>query len=76
MADYKVCRTNSKTTVPCGMNAMLYYGTSLKQATKAFNEAKTGLDAWSNSNTTYGVVLSVYKLESRDFIVIRHKGFA
>jgi len=57
------------------MNAMLYYGTSLKQATEAFKKAETGLDGMSNKNPTYGVVLSVYVLNSRDFIVSQYKGF-
>jgi len=54
---YRVDRTQDK-TVPIGMNSILYYGTSFKEATNAFHNTQVGLTPWNKEDASYGVLLS------------------
>ena len=60
MNQYRVDRANS-TVVPVGMNSILYIGDDWTEARKVFASAKPGKDAWGKPNSTYGVILSVWR---------------
>lgn len=72
---FRVDVTDDKNRVPCGMNSIQYIGDSYRQAKNAFLSAETGKDAWNKSNDKYGVVLSQWDDDKRDYVVIEAKGF-
>jgi hypothetical protein len=56
------------------MNSIVWAGNSLHEARKAFNRAVPGIDEWSKPNARYGVVLSVWSDEKRDYVIQQWKG--
>lgn len=73
MNNYRVDRAMS-TTVPCGMNSILYIGDSWAAARDAFHQASPGYDAWNQPNGAYGVILSAWHPDKRDYITHAWKG--
>ncbi len=60
--------------VPCGMNSILYYGTDAAEAAKVFEEAQPGISPWGTPNDAYGVILSVWDDNKRNYVIKRRKG--
>ena len=77
MSQYRVDRVDSR-TVPCGMNSILYLGDSWAAARKVYANAATGLDAWNQPNSRYGVILSVWNGQrlTGDYVVKCMKGLS
>jgi hypothetical protein len=73
MNSYRVDRAMS-TTVPCGMNSILYIGDSWDTARDVFHKASPGYDAWNKPNGAYGVILSAWDTARRDYIARAWKG--
>lgn len=71
--NFRVDRVNSM-RVPCGMNSIIHISNNWKQARKAFNSSIPGIDKWDKPNTTYGVVLSVWDDNKRDYVIKCSKG--
>ncbi len=72
---YRVDRvTNAQT--PCGMNSIRYIGDSWKVARALFERIPTGFDAWDQPNAAYGVILSVWDDNKRDYVVKCSKGLS
>lgn len=74
MNNYRVDRNDSEVRTPCGMNSLLYLGDSWDKARQIFNAADVGLDAWNQPNSRYGVTLSVWNDDKRDYIIKCMKG--
>ena len=72
---YRVDASQSPEIVPCGMNSLKYLGNDWRAACNIFDATRTGLDAWSRPNETYGVILSVWSETKRDYVVKKSKGF-
>ena len=70
---YRVDRVDSM-RVPCGMNSIRYVGDSWEMARRTFNLIDTGKDAWGQDNPAYGVVLSVWDNDERDYVIKCVKG--
>ena len=77
MSQYRVDRVDSR-TVPCGMNSILYLGDNWNAAMRVFSKAETGLDAWNQPNSRYGVILSVWNGQrlTGDYVVKCMKGLS
>lgn len=73
MNKYRVDRSNTLST-PCGMNSLLYIGDNWDDARQVYNYVDTGKDAWNQPNDAYGVILSVWSDNLRDYIVKCSKG--
>lgn len=73
MNTYRVDRAMSL-RVPCGMNSVCYIGDDPKAAAKVFEYLEPGKDAWNQPNPAYGLILSVWSDNLRDYIVKRSKG--
>ena len=71
MNKYRVDRNNSS-TVPCGMNSILYIGDNLVEARRQFELALTGFDWWGKVDGSYGVILSQWT--GSDYKIIATKG--
>ncbi len=61
-------------TVPCGMNSILYIGDNWAEAREVYDAMAPGKDAWNNPNPAYGVLLSVWSDNLRDYVVNCSKG--
>ena len=70
---YRVDRVSGM-NAPCGMNSILFIGDNQKQANKVFEDAEIGLDWWDKPNSLYGVALSIWNPEKREYVIKRVKG--
>ena len=62
LTKYRVDRVAAISCVcQCGMNSILYIGSSLSEARKAFYRASSGLDTWGKPNIGYGVGLFTWR---------------
>lgn len=75
MNKYRVDRALSR-RVPCGMNSILYCGDNWNKANAIFDNARCGVDTWSNENSAYGVILSVWHGQHScgEYVIKREKG--
>lgn len=73
MNEYRVDRAMEALSPPCGINSILYVGESLKEALSVFHNATGGKDAWNQPNRDYGVMLSIWHPDRRDYITKRWK---
>jgi hypothetical protein len=58
---------------PCGMNSILYVGDDYEEALRVFLESEGGKNAWNQPNRDYGVMLSIWNPDRREYIVKRWK---
>ena len=56
---YRVDRATGAQT-PCGMNSILYVGSSQRKAEQAFLQARPGLGVWNEPSPKHGVILSIW----------------
>ena len=75
MNAYRVDRNKSERAAPVGMNSLLYAGDNFKLAQQVFRAALPHKDAWNQDNVLYGVTLSVWHPDKRDWVVKMSKGF-
>lgn len=71
--DYRVDRTDNLKKTPIGMNSIIFIGNNLAAAKRAFNSAKTGINAWDKPDASYGVILSKWNSDKNSYIVIDAK---
>jgi hypothetical protein len=69
MNRYRVDR-NNEPRAPCGMNSLIYLGDSYPAALRVFHSTKPGFDSWAKPNPKYGVVLSQWNEEKRDYTTL------
>jgi hypothetical protein len=69
MNKYRVDINNNTRIVPCGMTSILYIGDNWESARGVLAQATTGVDSWGNPNSLYGVTLSVWSDDKRDYII-------
>ena len=70
---YRVDVVNNR-SVPCGMNSIRYIGNNWPKAKAYFYRTDMCRDAWGKPNASYGVILSVWSDEKRDYIIKMEKG--
>jgi hypothetical protein len=51
------------------MSSLLYLGSNWQDARRVFDTAEVGRDAWNQPNELYGLTLSVWSDEKREYIV-------
>jgi hypothetical protein len=74
MNTYRVDLNDKVNKVPCGMNSIRYVGDNIAAANKVFNTLKSGYDAWNKKDPSYGVTISKWDKEKRNYVVFNHKG--
>lgn len=71
---YRVDRMHKdETRVPCGMNSLRFLGDREHKALECFADENTGIDTWGKSNGQYGLVLSEWNNDTRDYNILRRK---
>lgn len=73
MNRYRVDRHNLPVT-PAGMNSIVYIGENWLYAQAMYANTATGLDIWDKPDPTFGVILSVWDDQQRDYRVLKTKG--
>ena len=71
---YRVDRVKIK-KVPVGMNSILYYGTSKKEALSVYNNSEIHRNTWNQYDEHYGIILSSWNGSySDDDVILMSKG--
>lgn len=73
MNNYRVDRMPEQPSPPCGMNSILYCGDNYVAAMHIFNCMSGGKDAWNNPDHRYGVGLSLWNADRREYVIKRWK---
>lgn len=58
---------------PCGMNSIVYVGDNYATAMHVYNFITGGKDAWNQPNPEYGVGLSLWNPDRREYVTKRWK---
>lgn len=72
---YRVDRVSSR-RVPCGVNSIEYIGNDWNKAREVFHHTEVGIDEWGAPSERYGVILSVWNDEKRDYVIKCEKGLS
>jgi hypothetical protein len=72
---YRVDRSDSPVRVPCGMNSIVHMGGDWARAYKVFRDTSPGISMWGKPSPVFGVTLSVWDDNKRDYVVKCSKGF-
>ena len=75
MNEYRVDRARVPVT-PVGMNSLIHIGGSAINAGNVFAEARPGRDPWGRKDPAYGVLLSRWDAQRREYVVVASKGIS